>query len=142
MVNNEIKLMYPLDMYYPDGIEILSLKEQEEINTALREYQKTSGRKIDINDPHPSVQATILMLEQLKQYSYFKNVREILNMILSGNRTIEELFRSLFPNSEEEVEDFKCQFGDACDLILLKDQIDWKRMSCEWYNFAKEEGKV
>lgn len=142
MEQNEIKLMYPLDMYYPDGLEIISLKEQEEINFALREYAKMSGNKINSNDPHPAVQAAIFMSEQIKQYRYFKNVREILNMILSGNRTIEELFRSLFPNEEDEVEDFKCQFGDACDLILLKDQIDWVRMNAEWYNFAREEGKV
>lgn len=142
MTSNNIKLMYPLEMYYPDGLNILSLQEQEEIINAMKEYSKKTGKKISENDEHVAVKAAILLSEQLKQYKYFKGVRDILNMLLSGNRTPEELFRTLFPNEQEDIQDFQFQFADACDLILLKDQIDWKKMNIDWYNFAKEEGLI
>lgn len=142
MTKKNIKLMYPLEMYYPDGLNLLSLPEQEEIVRAMRDYGDKTGKKISGDDNNIAVQAAMLLSEQLGQYKYFKGVRDILNMLLSGNRTPEELFRTLFPNRSEEVEEFQFKFADACDLILLKDQIDWKRMGSDWYNFAKEEGLI
>lgn len=141
-MSENIRLIYPIDMYYPDSIIILTEEEQDNIIQNCNEYIKKTGKKIDLEDPSPEVQALVLMSEQIKQQSYFSGVRDIVNILLSNNRTPVELFRSLFPNNKEEVEVFKTQFADACDLILLKDQIDWDRMNLPWYDYAREKGKI
>lgn len=141
-MSENIRLIYPIEMYYPDSVSTLNEEEQDNIIQNCNEYIKKTGKNIDPNDEHLEVQALFLMSEQIKQESYFSGVRHIVNMLLSNNRTPVELFRALFPNSEEEIETFKTQFADACDLILLKDQIDWDRMNLSWYEYAKEQGKI
>lgn len=141
-MSENIRLIYPIDMYYPGSISILSKEEQDDIIQNCNEYIKKTGKKIDVEDPAPEIQALILMSEQIKQDAYFSGVRNIVNILLSNNRTPVELFRALFPNNKEEVEVFKTQFADACDLIILKDQIDWEKMGLPWYDYAKEKGKI
>lgn len=146
MSNNNlenIRLVYPLEMYYPNGVEgMVSEAEEAAIIAAYRDYEERIGKPIDPNDKHAAVQAFNLMLEKVRQNDYFSGVREIVNLLLSRNRTPEEIFRNLYPENKDSVEDFKCQFADACDLILLKDQVNWKAMNLPWYDFSDNEGKI
>lgn len=136
-----IRLMYPLELYYPDGVPgVPTDEEQAATLAAYRAYAETVGRKLDADDPHPAVRALHDMLDTMRQYDYFKGVRDMVNALLSGNRTPEELFRAMFPEHENKVDEYTCQFADACDLILLKDQVDWPRMNLPWFDYARKEG--
>lgn len=132
----EVNLLYPLSMYYVGAIEgVPTLEEQYQILAESREYSEKRKTRIDPYSIDEPVIALNLMMEKLEQYEYFEGVRNIVNNLLSQNRKPQELFRSLFPNSEEKVNIFKSQFSDACDLICMGDKVDWKKMGLSWYNF-------
>ena len=132
----QVNLLYPLSMYYVGAIEgVPTLEEQYQILAESREYSEKTKTRIDPYSIDEPVIALNLMMEKLEQYEYFEGVRNIVNNLLSQNRKPQELFRSLFPNSEEKINIFKSQFSDACDLICMKDKVDWKRMGLSWYNF-------
>lgn len=134
--NVEVNLLYPLSMYYVGAIEgVPTLEEQYQILAESREYSEKTKTRIDPYSIDEPVIALNLMMEKLEQYEYFEGVRNIVNNLLSQNRKPQELFRSLFPNSEEKVNIFKSQFSDACDLICMGDKVDWKKMGLSWYNF-------
>jgi hypothetical protein len=125
----QVNLLYPLSMYYVGAIEgIPTLEEQYQILAESREYSEKTKTRIDPYSIDEPVIALNLMMEKLEQYEYFEGVRNIINNLLSQNRKPQELFRSLFPNSEEKVNVFKSQFSDACDLIWMKDKVDLKKM--------------
>jgi len=132
----QVNLLYPLSMYYVGAIEgIPTLEEQYQILAESREYSEKTKTRIDPYSIDEPVIALNLMMEKLEQYEYFEGVRNIINNLLSQNRKPQELFRSLFPNSEEKVNVFKSQFSDACDLICMKDKVDWKKMGLSWSDF-------
>lgn len=132
----QVNLLYPLSMYYVGAIEgVPTLEEQYQILAESREYSEKTKTRIDPYSIDEPVIALNLMMEKLEQYEYFEGVRNIVNNLLSQNRKPQELFRSLFPNNEEKINIFKSQFSDACDLICMKDKVDWKKMGLSWSNF-------
>jgi len=136
--NKDVKpeLLYPLSMYYEGAIEgVPNLEEQYQILAECREYSEKKNSRVDPYSIDEPVLALNLMMEKLEQYDYFEGVRNIVNNLLTQNRRPQELFRSLFPNSEEKVQIFKSQFSDACDLICMGDDVDWSRMGVSWYGF-------
>lgn len=132
----QVNLLYPLSMYYVGAIEgVPTLEEQYQILAESREYSEKTKTRIDPYSIDEPVIALNLMMEKLEQYEYFEGVRNIVNNLLSQNRKPQELFRSLFPNNEDKVNVFKSQFSDACDLICMKDKVDWKKMGLSWSDF-------
>lgn len=135
------KLSYPLEMYYPDyDFDVPSFEDQMLI---IKEYKNyifdCNQNNKEINKQHITVEAMQFLLDKLKQQSYFEGVRHILNFIFSELKTPDDLFTSMFPDKESLVSLFKQQFLDACELILIQDEIDWDRMNLSWYHFKQKK---
>lgn len=133
-------LTYPVEMYYPSYD--FNLPNMDDQILIINEYKKYINechnakppQKID--EDHISVQAMSFLLEKMKQESYFKGVRDIVNLIFAEIKTPDELFASLFPDRESLVSLFKQQFLDACELMLMKD-INWSKMDLTWDKYQR-----
>lgn len=134
-----MSLTYLLEYYYIDGIEgIPSLLDQSIIIDTYKDYsrnlRKQKIKEVDYN--HIAVKATLFLGEKVRQQNYFIEVRNMVNMLLSGMQPV-EVFQLFFPEKEKEVELFKAKFSDACHLIMMNEEVNWNRMGCSNYHYYK-----
>lgn len=137
---DEITLRYPLEFYYPRD-KNLSFSEKHNVLKKIRSISEEKKEKINPLAKTDEVILFNLMMEDDLRNEYFEGVRSILNLLFYSPDP-KTLYTTLFPTTEDRVKMFQNQFSDACDLILLKDKIDWKRMNISWYNFKVQEGFI
>lgn len=138
--NDEISLRYPLELYYPKE-KNLTFVEKNNVLKKIREISKEKKEKIDPREKSDEILLFNLMMEDEARNEYFEGVRTILNLLLYSQEP-SVLFKTLYPTTEDQVKIFQDQFSDACDLILLRDKVNWKRMNLSWYNFKLKEGFI
>lgn len=135
-MTKEISLLNPLKMYYPDYFkDIPNDEEQFSLLSRYRELLKI-GTEEEINEVEKSFQ---LLNEMLEKRDYFDGVRNILNQLLSGKEPT-DIFSNMFPSTRNQIEIFRSQFTDACDIVLHKDEIEWDKMQLPWYEYKNEYG--
>lgn len=135
----ELKLLNPIEMYYPDYFK--NLPSEEEQHALLVRYRTLIKNSISYEDKEieETDRSFKILNEILEKRDYFENVRNIMNQLLS-NKHPGQLFVSMFPSNRTQSEIYRSQFTDACDLLLNKDKVDWERMNLPWYNFKNEFG--
>lgn len=140
MTKNKINLIYPLEMYYPDYFK--DFPTEEEIYHIIADYREViADQSSSIEDKKAKELSLSLLQEKIKEYDYFKGVRNILEQFFLENKNPAEIFESLFPYKESQAEIYRSQFTDACDLIAADEGvIDWSKMGISWYKFKKSEG--
>lgn len=136
--NKKLALLNPIEMYYEDYFSSIPNEEERySILTNYRDFQKNQSYGENNKDYSDIEKSFKLFLEFSEKIDYFSGVRNIVNQLLS-DKDPTEIFEKMFPNSQAQAEVYKSQFTDACDIIIHRDEIDWKRMNIPWYDYHKE----
>ena len=108
-------LTYQLESYYIDGLDIPTIAEKSIIIDTYKDYLKKCKQKgEEVNYEHIAIKAMMFLNEKLRQQNYFTEVRNIVNLLLTGASPV-DVFQTLFPLQESEIEAYKAKFSDACD---------------------------
>ena len=126
-------LTYQLESYYIDGLDIPTIAEKSIIIDTYKDYLKKCKQKgEEVNYEHIAIKAMMFLNEKLRQQNYFTEVRNIVNLLLSGTSPV-DVFQTLFPLQESEIEAYKAKFSDACEIIVMNEEVNWNRLGCSNY---------